>query len=117
MHLVHQTQSSKRDQILSSGSCGQNFVVHLRHQYSTSPFRSLSLVLTQSSDSCGQNSELSGVLSAEAISSETLKAGRSGQFEEGLVGVEVGETVTIDDLVEDGGENCRVVGESLLGVI
>ena len=70
----------------------------------------------QSSDPCGQNSGLSGVQSAEAISSETLKAGRSGEFEEGLGGVEVGETVTIDDLVEDGGEPCRGVEERLVGV-
>ena len=61
------------------------------------------------------------MLSAEAISSETLKAGRSGgrsgEFEEGLGGVEVGETVTIDDLVEDGGEPCRGFEERFVGVI
>ena len=43
------------------------------------------------------------MLSAEAISSETLKAGSSGEFEEGLGGVGVGETVTIDDSDEEGG--------------
>ena len=72
--------------------------------------------MNQSSDSRGQNSGLSGVLATEAISSEILKAGSSGEVEEGLGGVGLGETVTIDDSVEDGRENCRVVGESLLGV-
>ena len=43
------------------------------------------------------------ILSAEAVSSETLKAESSGEIEEGLGGVELGETVTIDDSVEDGG--------------
>ena len=43
------------------------------------------------------------MLSAEAISSETLKAGSSGEIEEGLGGVGLGETVTIDDSIEDGG--------------
>ena len=94
--------------------------MHLRHQISTSPFGirgvGLSSVVNQSSDSRGQNSGLSGVLATEAISSEILKAGSSGEVEEGLGGVGLGETVTIDDSVEDGGENCRVVGESLLGV-
>ena len=39
--------------------------------------------MNQSADSFGQNSGLSNVLSAEAISSETLKAGSSGEIEEG----------------------------------
>ena len=57
------------------------------------------------------------MLSAEAFSSESLKAGSSGEFEEGLGGVEAGETVTIKDSIEDGGgETCREVGESLLAV-
>ena len=72
--------------------------------------------MNQSSDSRGQNSGLLGVLATEAISSEILKAGSSGEVEEGLGGVGLGETVTIDDSVEDGGGNCKVVGESLLGV-
>ena len=47
-----------------------------------------------------------------------MKAGSSGEFEEGLGGVEAGETVTIEDSIEDGGKTCREreVGESLLGV-
>ena len=58
------------------------------------------------------------MLSAEAFTSESLKAGSSGEFEEGLGGVEAGETVTIEDSIEDGGKTCREreVGESLLGV-
>ena len=56
------------------------------------------------------------MLSAEAISSETLKAGSSGEIEEGLGGVGLGETVTIDDYVDDGGEPFEEVGESLVGV-
>ena len=32
-----------------------------------------------------------------------MKAGSSGEFEEGLGGVEAGETVTIKDSIEDGG--------------
>ena len=79
------------------------FFAH-RHQDSTSPFGSLYSVLNQSSDSCGQTSGLSGVLSAEAISSETLKAGSSGEIKEGLGGVGLGETVTILDSVEDEGK-------------
>ena len=59
--------------------------------------------MNQSSDSRGQNSGLLGVLATEAISSEILKAGSSGEVEEGLGGVGLGETVTIDDSVEDGG--------------
>ena len=107
------------NQILSCGSLDEkNLEVHLRHQISTSPFGirgdGLSSVVNQSSDSRGQNSGLLGVLATEAISSEILKAGSSGEVEEGLGGVGLGETVTIDDSVEDGGENCRVVGESLL---
>ena len=78
------------------------FFAH-RHQDSTSPSGSLYSVLNQSSDSCGQNSGHSGGLFAEAVSSETLKAESSGEIEEGLGGVELGETVTIDDSVEDGG--------------
>ena len=92
--------------------CGQNSLVHLIHQTSTSPFG----FLNRSSDSFGQNSGLSGVLSAEAISSETLKAGSSGEIEEGLGGVGLGETVTIEDSVDDGGEPFEEVGESLVGV-
>ena len=57
------------------------------------------------------------MLSAEAISSETLKAGSSGEIEEGLGGVGLGETVTIDDSIEDGGEPFGEVEESLVGVI
>ena len=56
------------------------------------------------------------MLSAEAFSSESLKAGSSGEFEEGLGGVEAGETVTIEDSIEDGGKTFREVGESLVGV-
>ena len=92
--------------------CGQNSLVHLIHQTSTSPLG----ILNRSSDSFGQNSGLSSVLSAEAISSETLKAGSSGEIEEGLGGVGLGETVTIDDSVDDGGEPFEAVGESLVGV-
>ena len=43
------------------------------------------------------------MLSAEAISSETLKAGSSGDIEEGLGGVGLGDTVTIYDLMKRGG--------------
>ena len=71
----------------------------------------LKLIMTQSSGSCVQNSGRSSVLSAES-----LRAGSSGEFEEGLGGVEAGETVTIEDSIEDGGKTCREVGESLLGV-
>ena len=102
--------------IPDSSLCGQNSLVHLRHQTSTSPLGFLRTVLNRSSDSFGQNSGLSGVLSAEAISSETLKAGSSGEIEEGLGGVGLGETVTIDDSVDDGGEPFEEVGESLVGV-
>ena len=96
--------------------CGQNSLVHVIHQISTSPLGGLGRVLNQSSDSFGQNSGLSGVLSAEAISSETLKAGSSGDIEEGLGGVGLGDTVTIYDFVEDGGEPFGEVGISLVGV-
>ena len=93
-------------------SCGQNSLVQLLHKNSTSPLGSLLSVLNQSSDSCGQNSGLLGVLATEAISSEILKAGSSGEVEEGLGGVGLGETVTIDDSVDDGGEPFEEVGES-----
>ena len=56
------------------------------------------------------------MLSVYAISSETLKAGSSGEFEEGLGGVEVRETVTIDDSVEDGGNLAEKLG-NVLGVL
>ena len=56
------------------------------------------------------------MLSAEAISSETLKAGSSGDIEEGLGGVGLGDTVTIYDFVEDVGEPFGEVGISLVGV-
>ena len=90
---------------------GQNSLIHLRHQTS-SMLGTLYSVLKRSSDSFGQNSGLLGVLSAEAVSSETLKAGSSGEIEEGLGGVGLGETVTIDDSVDDGGEPFEEVGES-----
>ena len=69
--------------------------------------------MNQSSDSRGQNSGLLGVLATEAISSEILKAGSSGEVEEGLGGVGLGETVTIDDSVEDGGNLSGKLGEVL----
>ena len=49
----------------------------------------LELIMTQTSGSCVQNSGRSSVLSAES-----LRAGSSGEFEEGLGGVEAGETDT-----------------------
>ena len=72
--------------------------------------------MNQSSDSRGQNSGLLGVLANESISSEILKAGSSGEVEEGLGGVGLGDTVTIYDFVEDGGEPFGEVGISLVGV-